>query len=89
MGLSLALSMAGRPQEAIPHAREAVALSNGQNPQVLELLGRLYAQTGSTADAIEWTQRALDVAVQTGDQQLVDDLRARLASYGAATARNR
>jgi len=89
MGLSMALSKAGRPQEAIPHAKEAVALSNGENPQVLELLGRLYAQTGRTADAIGPTQRALEVAAQIGDQQLVEDLRARLASYRAAAARNR
>lgn len=86
MGLALALSKAGRPQEAIPHAREAVTLSNGQTPQVLELLGRLYAQVGRTADAIESTRRALDVAVQSGDQQLIADLRARLASYAAAAA---
>ncbi|MCX6538881.1 MAG: tetratricopeptide repeat protein [Acidobacteria bacterium] len=87
--LSFALFMAGRPQEALPHAKEAVALSNGQNPRVLELLGLIYARTGRIADAIESTRRALDVAVKTGDRQLVDDLRARLASYRAATARNR
>jgi Flp pilus assembly protein TadD len=87
--LSFALFMAGRPQEALPHAKEAVALSNGQNPRVLELLGLIYARTGRIADAIESTRRALDVAVQTGDRQLVDDLRARLASYRAATARKR
>jgi Flp pilus assembly protein TadD len=87
--LALALSMAGRPQEAIPHAKEAVALSNGQNPQTLELLGRLYAQTGKAADAIETTQRALDLAVRSGDQQLADDLRARLAAYRAATSGHR
>ena len=87
--LSLALSMAGRPQEAIPHAQEAVALSNGQDPRVLELLGQLYAQTGRAADAIMWTQVALDVAVQAGDQQLADELRARLTSYEAEAARRR
>jgi tetratricopeptide (TPR) repeat protein len=89
MNLALALSMAGRPHEAIPHAKEAAALSKGQDPRVLELLGRLYAQTGGTADAIAWTRQALGVAAQAGDQQLVADLRALLASYEAAAARNR
>jgi tetratricopeptide (TPR) repeat protein len=87
--LAFALFLAGRPQEAIPHAQQAVALSNGQQPRVLELLGLLYAQTGRSADAIATTQKALDVAMQSGDAQLVDDLRARLASYGAPTARHR
>jgi Flp pilus assembly protein TadD len=84
----MALSHAGRPHDAIPHAREAVALSNGEDPRILELLGPLYAQTGRLADAIESTRKALDVAVRTGDQQLVDDLRARLAGY-ASSAGNR
>ena len=89
MGLAIALSGAGRPQEALPHAREAVALSNGQNAEIIELLGRLYAQTGATADAIVWTRKALDMAAQAGDQQLVADLRAQLASYEASAARLR
>ena len=89
MGLAIALSESGRPQEALPHAREAVALSNGQNAEILELLGRLYAQTGATADAIAWTRKALDLAAQAGDQQLVAELRAQLASYEASAARLR
>jgi Flp pilus assembly protein TadD len=84
--LSLALSMTGRPEEAIPHAKEAVALANGQNPRTLELLGLLYAQTGKSADAVASTQRALEVATQTGDRQLADALRARLAGWRAPGA---
>jgi Flp pilus assembly protein TadD len=81
--LCLALFMAGRGREAIPHAQEAVTLSEGRDARILDLLGRLYAQTGSTADAAEATRKALDVAMQSNDQQLVNDLRARLSSYGA------
>jgi tetratricopeptide (TPR) repeat protein len=87
--LALALSMAGRPQEAIPHAQEAITLSNGQNLLALELIGRLFAQTGRTGDAIVWTRRALEAAAKTGDQLLVEELRARLATYEAAIARSR
>jgi tetratricopeptide (TPR) repeat protein len=82
--LCVALSLAGRPQEAIPHAREAVALSNGQNPLILDLLGRLYGQAGRLPEAIETTRRALDVASQAGDERLAHALRARLSSYEAA-----
>ncbi len=80
--------MAGRAQEAIPHAQQAVALSNGQNPLLLDLLGRLYAQAGRLPEAIETTRRALEVAMPANDQQLVRDLRARLSSYEAAAGRS-
>jgi protein O-GlcNAc transferase len=87
--LSLALAMAGRAQEAIPHAREAVTLSEGRNPRILDLLGRLYVQTGRRAEAIEAMQRALEAAVQSNDLQLANDLRARLSSYGAPAGANK
>jgi Flp pilus assembly protein TadD len=82
--LCLALSLAGRPQEAIPRAQEAVALSGGQDPLILDLLGRLYGQAGRLPEAIETTRQAVDVAARAGDERLVRDLRARLAAYEAA-----
>jgi tetratricopeptide (TPR) repeat protein len=82
--LCLALSLAGRVQEAIPHAEQAVALSKGQNPLVLDMLGRFYAQAGRFPEAIETTRRALDLARRAGDERLVRDLQARLSSYEAA-----
>jgi len=81
--LCLALSMAGRAQDAIPHAEQAVALSNGQDPLLLDMLGRLYAQAGRLPEAIEATRRALQVATGAGDERLARDLRARLSSYEA------
>jgi Flp pilus assembly protein TadD len=84
--LCLALSMAGRAQEAIPHAQEAVALTKGQDPLVLDLLGRLNAQAGRLPEAIEATRQALELASLARDQPLVRDLRARLSSYEAAVA---
>ncbi len=82
--LCLALLMAGRASEAIPHAEQAVTLSSGQDPLILDLLGRLYAQTGRLPEAIEATRRALEIASRANDRPLVRDLRARLASYGNA-----
>ncbi|MCG6925329.1 MAG: tetratricopeptide repeat protein [Acidobacteria bacterium] len=82
--LCLALSIAGRPQEALPHAQKAVALSNGQNPLILDLLGRLYGQAGRFTEAAEPTRRALEIARQAGDEALARDLRERLSSYEAA-----
>jgi Flp pilus assembly protein TadD len=87
--LCLALAMAGRAQEAIPHAQEAVTLSDGRDARILDLLGRLYGQTGRLADAAETTRKALEVALQSGDQRLVDDLRSRAASYEAEASKGR
>ena len=56
--LCLALSLAGRPQEAIPHAQQAVTLTNAQNPLLLDMLGRLYAQAGRVPEAVEPTRQA-------------------------------
>jgi Flp pilus assembly protein TadD len=81
--LVLALAMVGRAQEAIPHAQQAVALSGGQNPLVLDLLGRLYAQAGRFSEAIETTRQALEIALQAKDERLTHDLRAQLSSYAA------
>jgi tetratricopeptide (TPR) repeat protein len=82
--LCLALSLAGRAPEAIPQAEQAVTLTNGQDPLILDLLGRLYAQAGRLPEAITTTRQALEIASQAGDQPLVRDLRGRLASYEAA-----
>ena len=42
--LCLALSLAGRAQEAIPHAEQAVSLTKGEDPVLLDMLGRLNGQ---------------------------------------------
>lgn len=82
--LALALSLSDRSAEAIPVAQKAVALTGGQDPRVLELLGRVYAQSGRLSDAIETTRQALDVASRAGDEPLVRSLQSTLSSYRAA-----
>jgi hypothetical protein len=49
----------------------------------------IYSQTGRMADAAETTKRALDVALQSGDQLLADNLRLRLSSYEAGDTGDR
>jgi Flp pilus assembly protein TadD len=84
--LCVALSMAGRAGEAIPHAEQAVALTNGEDPLLLDMLGRLCAQAGRLPEAIEATRKALEIASRANDQALVRDLSGRLSSYEAAGA---
>jgi Flp pilus assembly protein TadD len=87
--LCLALSMAGRSEEAVPHAEQAVALSGGQDPRLLDMLGRIDAQAGRLAEAADATRRAIDLASRAGDGRLVRDLQARLSSYEAAAGGQR
>jgi Flp pilus assembly protein TadD len=87
--LCLALSLAGRPNEAIPHAQEEAALSKGQNPLILDLLGRLLAQAGRLPEAIDATRQAIAVARRAGDTPLERELEARLSSYEAARRSSR
>jgi len=82
--LCLALSLAGRAQEAIPHAQRAVALSGGQDPLILSLLGRLYAEAGRLPEAAATTREALEEASRANNQPLVRELQARLSTYEAA-----
>jgi Flp pilus assembly protein TadD len=82
--LCLALSLAGRAEEAIPHAQQAVALTNGQDPLLLDMLGRLNAQAGRLPEAMEATRQALEIATRAGDERLARDLRTRLSTYEAA-----
>ena len=84
--LCLALSLAGRPTEAIPHAEEAVALSSGQNPLLLDMLGRVYAQANQLTDAIAVTMRAVDIVRAANDEPNLREMSARLAAYQAAAA---
>ena len=86
VNLALALSLAERSAEAIPVAQKAVALTGGQDPLVLDMLGRLYAQAGRVPDAIETARQAVDVASRGGDERLVRGLQSRLSEYQAAAA---
>jgi tetratricopeptide (TPR) repeat protein len=86
VNLCLALSLANRPLEAIPHAEQAVSLTGGQNPMILDMLGRTYAQAGRLAEAAGAARHAIEVASRGGDERLVRELQARLSAYEAAAA---
>ena len=81
---SQALLMARRPLEAVPQAEQVVELTKAQDPLLLDLLGRAYADANRRPEAVETTRRALLIAQQAGDERLARDLQARLASYETA-----
>jgi Flp pilus assembly protein TadD len=84
--LALALYLTGGGSEAVPEAEQAVKLSGGKDPNMLALLGRLYAETGRVNEAIEVTTRALATATQRNLGGFAEELRQRLAAYRAQGA---
>jgi Flp pilus assembly protein TadD len=85
--LCLALLMAHRAAEAVPHAEQLITLSNGQDPLLLDLMGRVYAEANRRPEAIGAIRQALALARQAGDERLTRELEERLASYGEASRR--
>jgi tetratricopeptide (TPR) repeat protein len=68
--LGHALAEKGRLEEAEFHLEEAVGLSESKDPLALFLLGRVYADLGKTAQAIEKERLALVIALQLNNMEL-------------------
>ncbi len=75
------LAAAGRFDGAIPHFEQAARLSGGQDANVLDMLGGVYAEVGRYADALQAARRALAIATQQGNRELVRGISARIAAY--------
>jgi tetratricopeptide (TPR) repeat protein len=70
--------------DALPHFEQAVNLSNGRDPQSLEMLAAIYYETGRYPEAVRAARRALEIAVQQHNQDLAAELNARISIYEAA-----
>ena len=79
--LGYVLGRGGNAAAAIPHLEKAVALTGGKDWRSLAGLGMAYYLAGHKSEAIEATRRALDLAVQGNNQELVQSLRATLERY--------
>jgi len=79
--LGLALATKGRFEEAAGHLEEAVKLSNGRDPEVLDLLGRTYAELGRFQEAVQVERQALAIASQQNNHPMAQALKARITLY--------
>ena len=75
------LATRGRFDEAIPHLEKAAA---GGDPAVGGMLAAVYAQVGRLGDALETARKALQVARERNQEELVRALSGSVASYEAA-----
>jgi tetratricopeptide (TPR) repeat protein len=66
---------------AIQLAEQADQLTGGRNPLFIRTLGAAYAEGGRFNDAIDATQKALQVAAAQGDSALVSQLRMDIDLY--------
>jgi tetratricopeptide (TPR) repeat protein len=65
------------PAEAVRLAERAVKLTRGTNATALDTLAAAYAAAGQRDRAIQHAEMALKVAIDAGERELVDQIRAR------------
>ena len=75
------LATHGKFDEAIPHLEKAWA---GGDPAIGGMLAAVYAQVGRLSDALATARKALQVARERNQQELVRTLNGSVASYEAA-----
>jgi hypothetical protein len=62
-------------------ARKAVELSGGKDPQILDTLAFALAKSGNVKEALAVQEKAVGLLGADAPQQLVDELKGRLAEY--------
>jgi hypothetical protein len=71
------------PAEGVRLAERAVRLTSGANATALDTLAAAYAAAGQSDRAIETAERALKVALESGERELAAEIRTRLSRYRA------
>jgi Flp pilus assembly protein TadD len=71
--------------KALQLAQEAVRVSEGGDPAILETLAAANAETGRCADAVAIARRALQLATAQNNTALVNALQEQLRFYQAGT----
>jgi len=69
--------------KAVELARQANALTGGENPTILRILAAAFAETGRYSEAVESAQRALPLAGAQSNTTLAGQLQVELKLYQA------
>jgi len=84
VGLSRIFATKGDAQSSVLIARQAVMMSNGQDPSALDVLAAALAMLGQTDEAVGTAEDALQLAQRDADTALADSLEVRIRRYRAA-----
>jgi arylsulfatase A-like enzyme/Flp pilus assembly protein TadD len=69
------------PAEAVQLAERACELSGYKQPGMLDTLGAAYAAVGRFTEAVETAEKAIELALEAGQDKLVEDIRSHLELY--------
>jgi tetratricopeptide (TPR) repeat protein len=69
------------PAEAVRLAEQAYALTDHNQPGMLDTLAAAYASAGRFADAVETAEEAKESALTSGQEKLADDIEKHLELY--------
>jgi len=69
------------PAEAVRLARRACELTKYEKPQLLNTLAAAYAAAGRFPDAVATAEKALDLAVSSGQNRLAEEIQEHLSLY--------
>jgi len=75
------LAKTGQMDQGIEHLQKAVELSQNKDPQFLAPLAEAYSKTGRFEEAIQTDERALDLTLQTHNENLEKKLRDDIERY--------
>jgi tetratricopeptide (TPR) repeat protein len=69
------------PQKAVQTAEQACKLTDYKDPTILDTLSIAYAASGRSSEAIETAKKALELAVESGNKSLADEIRGHLEDF--------
>jgi arylsulfatase A-like enzyme/Tfp pilus assembly protein PilF len=69
------------PQKAVQTAEHACKLTDYKDPVILDTLSIAYAASDRNSEAIETAKKALELAVESGNQKLADEIRRHLKDF--------
>jgi tetratricopeptide (TPR) repeat protein len=84
LATSLEPSLRDGPK-AVKLARQAVQLSNGLSPQIVDTLAAAYAEAGQFPEAVQTARRALELSAAQNNQALAEVIRSQLKLFEAGS----
>jgi len=71
------------PLAAVQYAEKASLLADRQDPVMMDTLGVAYASAGRFGEARKMTQKAIELAMSSGNESLASMIQNRLSLYRA------